>query len=77
MDRSQTSLQVPKAQSTKEPVVAKSPVKEKPKVIILTPVAAFVWSDVQARRSISRTKNITIRKVKRKRRRKGKLSFRL
>lgn len=46
MDRSQTSLQNPKSQSTKEPIVAKSPVKEKPKVIILTPVTAFVWSDV-------------------------------
>lgn len=46
MDRSQTSLQIQKSQSTKEPVVAKSPAKEKPKVIILTPVTAFVWSDV-------------------------------
>ncbi|CBK20735.2 uncharacterized protein [Blastocystis hominis] len=67
MDSSQSSLQIPKSQSTKEPIVAKTPAKEKPKVIILTP----------ARRSITRTKNITIRKVRRKRRRKGKLSFRL
>ena len=39
MDSSQSSLQIPKSQSTKEPIVAKTPAKEKPKVIILTPVS--------------------------------------